>query len=135
MSQSPDVPSRPGAGGSPPISFVFPGISSPTATTQLFEGAPFTVQGRADSEPGGVTGLTGTFDGAAVTATDDSTARNWSDWHAVIAPASTGPHVLVATASGSGKTNAQTVRLQAYPVLSCVSPRPAQELSPRAPHQ
>src|SRR5262249_26512370 len=123
MSQERPIPALPnGPGGDGP--YVLAGMDSPTAATPLFVGLPFTVEGSAESSST-VTAVTVTFDGSTLTTTDDSPTHDWSSWHAVVPPVSAGAHTVVAQATGAGKTNTETVHVQAYPVLTCVSPAPS----------
>jgi hypothetical protein len=127
MSPTPETPDRPIGGNGPGPGdgpYVLVSIDAPEAATPLYVGVPFKVEGSAESS-GKVAGVTLTFDGATVPTTDDSTAHDWSSWHADITPASTGTHTLVAAATGAGKTSSKTVQAQAYPVLTCVSPAPS----------
>ena len=118
MSEKPDIPPN-GGGNPPPVTFVSVAFTTP-ATAPLFVGIPFTVQGTAFSEPAGnVTGVSLSFDGAAVTVVDDAAAHNWSSWHAVVTATSAGTHNVLAVAAGLGKTDSSSLQLTASPVLSC----------------
>jgi hypothetical protein len=118
MSEKPDIPKN-GGGNPPPVTLVGVAFTTP-ATAPLFVGIPFTVQGTAFSEPAGnVTGVSLSFDGAAVTVVDDAAAHNWSSWHAVVTATSAGTHNVVAVAAGLGKTDSSSLQLTASPVLSC----------------
>ncbi|HEV2375603.1 MAG TPA: hypothetical protein VGS19_26000 [Streptosporangiaceae bacterium] len=111
-----------GGPGPPPPSFVIVAFTT-QPTAQMFVGMPFTVQGTASSSPpGNVTGVGLTFDGVAVPVVDDSPVGDWSNWHAVVTPATAAAHTFSATASGLGKTRTATLHLTAVPVLTCVSP-------------
>lgn len=111
-----------GIGGDGP--YVLVAIDAPSAATPLFVGIPFPVEGFAESSFK-VTGVTLTFDGGAVAVTDTSGLHDWSSWSASITPASAGLHTLTAQATGAGRTDTKTVQVQAYPVLTCVSPAPS----------
>lgn len=116
--------SHPASGGTTPTYVI--ALFSTATTAELFVGVPFTVHGTAASSPAGnVASVSLTVDGTPVPVVDDSTAGDWSTWHAVITVASVGAHHLVATATGLQKTGSSTLQLIASPVLTCVSPVPS----------
>jgi hypothetical protein len=106
----------------PPLKAVWVRFTTP-ATAQMFVGVPFTVQGVAESTPpGNVTSLSASFDGTPL-ALDSSGIF----WQAVVTPATSGTHTFSAQASSStlGKADSASLQLTAVPVLSGVSPTPA----------
>jgi hypothetical protein len=134
--QPADRPVTNGGGGGGITLIVAPGITDPLATTPLFVGVPYTVKGAASAEistrppadgikPAAafkVESVTVTVDGNVVPTSDDSAAKDWSSWHAVVTPAAAGPHTIVATASAGDATATQTRTVQASPMLSRVGP-------------
>src|SRR5258707_741018 len=116
-----------GTGGTGGVKVVVsPGMSAPRPGTPLYIGVPFTISGSAIagtvSEPdsGRVTRVTVTFDGGRVGVTDDS--GDWSSWSAVVNNPGPGAHTVPAEAASGAVTGSQTVHVQAYPVLTCISP-------------
>src|SRR5580704_10378286 len=76
----------PGPGPGPNLVFV---RFSTAATTPMFVGVPFAVQGIAGSiPPTEVTSVSLTVDGAAVPVVNDG--GDWGNWHAVVTPVTTG---------------------------------------------